>query len=85
MIFSGASVHAVYASQAGTTETDHLTGATIGRNGTYVFAGSTRGDWNATSNGKYDAAAFKVDARGDILWRWQVNNAKNPSVVTETG
>lgn len=72
MIFSVTSVDAVYASQAGTADNDLLLGTTIVKNGTYGFAGITRGEWNATNDGVYDGAAFKVDASRDIVWRWQV-------------
>jgi len=64
----------VVAFQDGTSEDDHLGGAVVGSDGTYVFAGNTRGDWSGTNAGGYDWAAFKVDAQGDILWSWQVSN-----------
>ena len=60
------------ATQNGSSGDDHLGGAVAGANGTYVFAGSTRGDWSGANAGGYDWAVFKVDDQGDILWSWQV-------------
>ncbi|CAN0565340.1 unnamed protein product, partial [Laminaria digitata] len=58
--------------QNGTSGDDHVGGAVVGSNGTYVFAGSTRGDWSGANAGGYDWAVFKVDDQGDVLWSWQV-------------
>ena len=58
--------------QNGTLEDDHLEGVVLESTGTHVFYGITRGDWSGTNAGGYDWAALKVDAQGDILWKWQV-------------
>ena len=65
----------VCAVQTGTSVNDHLRAAVV-FNGSYVFAGSTQGDWGGASAGGFDWAAFKVDTQGDILWRWQVRLRK---------
>lgn len=61
-----------FALQTGTLADDSIRGAAIGSNGTYVFAGNTRGDLNGTNAGSYDRGAFKIDVEGDIVWTWQV-------------
>ena len=63
---------------------DHL-GSAVFANESYVFAGSTRGDWDGTNAGEYDYVAFKVDTQGDILWKWQVNSRQIAMTVQEQG
>lgn len=58
--------------QNGTSDEDYIDGAVAGPNGTYVFVGTTRGNWSATNAGLEDWVVFKIDADRDILWRWQV-------------
>lgn len=58
--------------QNGTCDNDYIDGAVAGPNGTYVFVGTTRGNWSATNAGDEDWVVFKIDAERNILWRWQV-------------
>lgn len=39
--------------------------------GSVVLAGSTSGDWQGNNLGKSDFAAVKLDADGNLLWKWQ--------------
>lgn len=41
--------------------------------GSVVLAGRTSGNWSGTNAGSVDMAAVKLDAEGDIVWKWQVN------------
>lgn len=41
--------------------------------GSVVVAGSTWGDWDIPNVGGWDFTAFKLDANGMLLWKWQVS------------
>lgn len=69
---SATSVSNVCYCQNGTSEHDYIDAAAAGPDGTYVFVGSTRGNWSAANAGLEDWIVFKVDAQRDILWTWQV-------------
>lgn len=62
-----------YAFQHGTADQDYIDAAAAGPNGTYVFVGTTRGDWSEPNAGIEDWVVFKVDSERNILWRWQVS------------
>lgn len=47
----------------------------MGEDGSVVVAGLTHGNWGAANLGSGDFAAFKLDANGTLLWKWQVNLA----------
>ncbi|CBN76450.1 PEGA domain family protein [Ectocarpus siliculosus] len=61
--------------QAGTAETDYLNAVLMGSDGSSVLAGLSFGLWNGTNADTSDAslrpAATKLDADGNILWKWQ--------------
>ena len=63
----------IFGHQNGTPEHDYIDAAAAGPNGTYVFAGTTRGYWSATNAGIEDWVVFEEDAQRDILWTWQVS------------
>lgn len=62
--------------QAGTPEDEHLRGGAVGSDGSTVLVGHSKGDWNGTNAGDYDFVALKVDAQGEIIWKWQVKTIK---------
>lgn len=69
-----------FASQNGTDADDFIDATAAGPNGTYIFVGTTGGDWNRTNAGlnrtdagMVDWIAFKVDSERNILWKWQVS------------
>ena len=47
----------------------------MGDDASVVVVGGTGGDWNAPNMGGWDFAAFKLDANGTLLWKWQVTTA----------
>lgn len=42
--------------------------------GSVMLAGHTDGIWNAESTGEVDFAAVKLDAEGEVVWKWQVRH-----------
>lgn len=40
--------------------------------GSVVLAGDSEGDWAGSNLGGSDFVAVKVDARGSMVWMWQV-------------
>lgn len=62
-----------FAFQNGTADEDFIDAAVAGPNGTYVFVGTTRGNWTKTNAGIEDWVVFKVDSDWNIIWRWQVS------------
>lgn len=58
--------------QDGTAGVDNATDLALVEDGSAVLSGSTTGDWNVTNLGGTDFAALKLDADGELLWKWQV-------------
>ena len=58
--------------QDGTDGLDSVSAAVVGDNDSVVLAGYTSGSWSGITVGQADAAAVKLDANGNELWRWQV-------------
>lgn len=46
----------------------------MGEDASVVVVGGTGGDWDTPNIGDWDMAAFKLDANGTLLWKWQVTN-----------
>lgn len=44
----------------------------MGDDGSVVVVGATLGVWNIANVGGWDLAAFKLDADGSLMWKWQV-------------
>lgn len=44
----------------------------MGDDGSVVVVGGTGGDWDIPNEGSWDMAAFKLDASGTLVWKWQV-------------
>lgn len=61
--------------QGGTDYEDDFEGAAVGQDGGIVLAGHTTGNWSGESEGGVDFAAVKLDADGNVLWKWQVNSS----------
>ena len=61
--------------QDGTADNDYANTAVATINGTFVLAGITYGDWNGANAGDRDFAALKLDADGNVIWKWQVSKA----------
>ncbi|CAM9350235.1 unnamed protein product [Scytosiphon promiscuus] len=58
--------------QDGTDGEDVASGVVISpEDGSVVVVGSTQGDWDGTSSGEEDFAAFKLDSNGTLIWKWQ--------------
>lgn len=61
--------------QDGTSRGDYAEGAAVAADGTIVVVGNTYGSWatSLTDTEWSDFAAFKLDADGELLWRWRVH------------
>lgn len=59
--------------QGGTSEDDVFLGGGMGDNSSVILVGSSYGNWADTNKGGEDFIAVKLDADGNILWKWQVN------------
>lgn len=59
--------------QDGSSEDDVVMAVAVAADGSVALAGYTWGDWNGTNKGYSDFDAFKLDADGNLLWKWQVN------------
>lgn len=53
---------------------DYVYGIAVGDDGSVVVAGGTWGNVCVVNQGGPDMAAFKLDADGTLLWKWQVTN-----------
>ena len=71
------------AAQDGTDDYDFVRTAVATINGTFVLAGSTSGDWNGSNVGDRDFAALKLDADGNVIWKWQVSKATGKTLVEQ--
>ena len=69
------------ATQDGTEGNDYANTAVTTINGTFVLAGSTYGDWNGSNAGNSDFAAVKLDADGNVIWKWQVSKATSKTLT----
>lgn len=58
--------------QDGTLDSDRGRAIAMDDDGSMVIAGSSLGEWDIPSIGDWDMAAFKLDADGTLLWKWQV-------------
>lgn len=68
--------------QDGTNSTDQASGVVISPDdGSVVVVGRTYGDWEGTSAGEWDFAAFKLDSEGDLVWKWQVSLYCSVSII----
>lgn len=48
-------------------------GIAMAADGSVVVVGRTYGDWDGINAGDADFAAFRLDASGEGIWRFQVN------------
>ena len=69
------------AAQGGTIDEDYALAAVATTNGTFVLAGTTRGDWGGPNAGDVDFAALKLDADGNVIWKWQVSKATDTTLT----
>lgn len=46
----------------------------MGKDGSVVLGGMTKGDWDGVNvgEGTQDMVAVRLDADGNLLWKWQV-------------
>lgn len=44
----------------------------MGDDGSVVVGGATVEDWYIPNLGGWDMVAVKLDAEGNVLWKWQV-------------
>lgn len=51
---------------------DYADGIAMADDGSVVVVGATLGDWSIPNVGGWDMAAFKLDADGALIWKWQV-------------
>ncbi|CAM9529226.1 unnamed protein product [Hapterophycus canaliculatus] len=69
--------------QAGTDGQDQTKGIAMAEDGSVVVVGATRGDWNG-ANGSFDFAAFRLDADGTEVWRYQEGTEKEDYLSAAT-
>lgn len=53
---------------------DTADGIAMGEDASVVVVGGTGGAWDIPNIGGWDMAAFKLDANGTLLWKWQVTS-----------
>lgn len=58
--------------QDGSSEYDVVAKVAVAEIGSVVLVGYTSGNWSETNKGEFDFAACKLDADGNLLWKWQV-------------
>ncbi|CAM9410233.1 unnamed protein product, partial [Hapterophycus canaliculatus] len=65
--------------QDGTSSSDYTTGVAVAADGTIVVVGYTWGNWvtSLTDADVSDFAAFKLDADGALIWKWQGASSAN--------
>lgn len=66
--------------QDGTENVDYVESALITSNDSIIMSGHTNGSFNAANLGGMDFAAWKLDANGTEVWRWQASGETNPSL-----
>lgn len=60
--------------QGGTDGDDQLTSAVPAGDGSVVLSGDTNGSFSGSNTGGFDFVAVKLDADGNVLWKWQVKS-----------
>lgn len=61
--------------KGGTQEKDKFNCVAVGKDGSAVLAGFSRGAWDGFISGSQDFAAVKIDSDGSELWKWQVKRS----------
>lgn len=72
-VFRGCELlHPVLFRQNGTNHRDQVEALATWTDGSIILAGASSGDWSASNLGARDFTACKLDADGNLLWKWQV-------------